>query len=186
MKYTLLISAAAALALSACTDGTDSAATAEATATDTSMAEPTATAEAGAATTAQGFVDQASASDMFEIESGKLAQQMGKSQAVKDFGAMIEKDHTKSTADLKTAAGSATGVTVAPKLTAMQQSNLDALKNAGDNFDATFKQQQVQAHEMALSLLQGYAQNGDTEALKAFATKTAPVIEGHLAKARAL
>lgn len=190
MKYRLLISAAAALALSACSGGNDDAASGDATATDTTMAGDTAapapTAESAAETTAQGFVDKQAASDMFEIESGKLAQQMGKSQAVKDFGAMLVKDHTKSSGELKTAAGSADGVTVAPKLDAMQQSNLDALKKAGDNFDSTFKQQQVQAHEMALATLQGYAQNGDNEALKSFAAKTAPVVEGHLSQARTL
>ena len=189
MKYRLLISAAAALALSACGDGADTAET-DATATDTAMAGDTAmpapTAESAAEMTAQGFADKQAASDMFEIESGKLAQSMGKSQEVKDFGAMLVKDHTKSTADLKAAAGQANGVTVAPKLDAMQQSNLDALKNAGDQFDTTFKQQQVQAHEMALANLQGYAQNGDSEPLKQFASKTAPVVESHLAKARTL
>lgn len=193
MKYTMLFPAAAALALAAC-GGNDNAATgtdATATASDTAMADQAATtpdpnAEAGMPTDAQGFVDKASASDMFEIEAGKLAQSMGKSQAVKDFGAMMVKDHTKSSADLKTAAASAKGVTVAPKLSAMQQSNLDALKSAGDNFDATYKAQQIEAHEQALSLLQTYSRNGDTEALKGFASKVAPVVETHLAKARTL
>ncbi|MGZ8362926.1 MAG: DUF4142 domain-containing protein [Caulobacteraceae bacterium] len=41
---------------------------------------------AGAMTT-DGFVTNAAMSDMYEIEAGKLAQQMGKSKAVKDFGA---------------------------------------------------------------------------------------------------
>lgn len=189
MKYRLLISAAAALALSACGGGTDTA-DADAVATDTAMAGDTTTATpagaAASAMTAQAFADKQAASDMFEIEAGKLAQSMGKSQAVKDFGTMMVTEHTKSTADLKAAAGQASGVTVTPKLDAMQQSNLDALKNAGDQFDATYKQQQVQAHEMALATLQGYAQNGDAEALKQFASKTASVVEKHLAEARGL
>ncbi|WP_188643730.1 DUF4142 domain-containing protein [Tsuneonella deserti] len=154
--------------------------------TDNATVNPAPTGDAMMPTNAQGFVDQASASDMYEIEAGKLAQQTGKSQAVKDFGAMMVKDHTKSSADLKAAAGKADGVTVAPKLTAKQQSGLDALKSAGDNFDATYKQQQVAAHEQALSMLQGYAQGGDNGALKEFAAKTAPVVEGHLAQARKL
>ena len=193
MKYRLLFPAAAALALAAC-GGNDAATTdadAGAAASDTSMADqaamtPDPSAESAMPTDAQGFVDKASASDMFEIEAGKLAQSMGKSQAVKDFGAMMVKDHTKSSSDLKTAAASAQGVTVAPKLSAMQQSNLDALESAGDNFDATYKQQQIAAHEQTLSLLQGYSRNGDNEALKGFATKTAPVVEGHLGEARSL
>jgi putative membrane protein len=35
-------------------------------------------------------------------------------------------------------------------------------------------------------MLQGYAQSGDNADLKAFASKTAPVVEGHLTKARNL
>ena len=189
MKYRLL-TAAAVLALSACNNTAEDT-TADTTASDTAMSEPAtvntdATPDAATTTTAQAFVDMASASDMFEVEAGKLAQQIGKSQGVKDFGAMMVTDHTKSTADLKVAAGKAEGVMVNPKLTAKQQSDLDALKNAGDNFDATYQQQQVAAHEMALSMLQGYGQSGDNADLKAFATKTAPVVEGHLSKARNL
>lgn len=193
MKYRLLIPAAAALALAACggnenaSSGTDQAtASSDSTMVDQAATTPDPAAEGALPTDAQGFVDKASASDMFEIEAGKLAQSMGKSQAVKDFGAMMVKDHTKSSSDLKTAAATASGVTVSPKLSAMQQSNLDALKKAGDNFDATYKAQQVEAHEQALSLLQGFSRNGDNEALKGFAAKTAPVVEGHLAKARTL
>lgn len=154
--------------------------------TDDAMVNPDMTADATMPADAQGFVDMASASDMYEIEAGKLAQQMGKAQSVKDFGAMMVKDHTKATSDLKAAAAKADGVTVNPKLSAKQQADLDALKNAGDNFDATYQQQQVAAHEMALSILQNYAQSGDNAALEDFAGKTAPVVEGHLAEARKL
>lgn len=188
MKAHLFLAAAAgALTLAACGDADEPAA--DATATGDAMAEqttaPTAT-DTATATTAQAFVDTASASDLYEIEAGKLAQQMGKSQEVKDFGAMMVKDHTKSSADLKTAAASATGVTVNPQLTPMQQSNLDALKDAGDNFDTVYAQQQVAAHEMALQLLKDYASGGDTPSLKDFASKTAPVVETHLGHARDL
>ncbi len=190
MGYRLFLTAAATLALAACNSAADDADT-TATTADTTMTEPAtvnpdAMADSAMPTDAQGFVDQASASDMYEIEAGKLAQSMGKSQGVKDFGAMMVKDHTKSSADLKAAAAKADGVTVTPKLSAKQQSDLDALKAAGDNFDATYKQQQVAAHEMTLSMLQGFAQSGDNAALKDFAGKTAPVVEGHLAQARKL
>lgn len=192
-RSTFLISAAAALALSACAERSED--TAEETsdivagdAAATGTATPAAAGEMGDAATPtdpQGFVDAAAASDMFEIETGKLAQQKGKSQAVKDFGMMIERDHTKSSAELKTIAGEV-GVTPAPQMTAKQKSDLAALQGAGDNFDTLYKQQQVAAHEMALALMQSQAQTGETAPLKAFAAKTAPVIERHLAEARTL
>ena len=197
MRLTLALTTAAALALSACgsrseaPDG-EGTAGAEAGATIPDEAMGTATGAmagdtAAMPTTAQGFADAAAASDMFEIESSRLAQTMAKNQAVKDFASMLVTEHTKSTTELKAAAGKATpAVTPAPKMTPQQQSDLDALKNAGANFDTLYAQKQVPAHEKALALLQGYAANGDSEPLKAFATKTAPVVEKHLAAARKL
>jgi putative membrane protein len=196
MRLTIALTTAAALALTACgsrSEAPDAAATAGRSRRDHSdEAMGTATGAmagdtAAMPTTAQGFADAAAASDMFEIESSRLAQTMAKNQAVKDFASMLVTEHTKSTTELKAAAGKATPpVTPAPKMTPQQQSDLDALKNAGANFDTLYAQKQVPAHEKALALLQGYAANGDSEPLKAFATKTAPVVEKHLAAARKL
>ena len=64
---------------------------------------------------------------------------------------------------------------------------MDALKNAkGAQFDTLYMSQQVPAHEDALKLHQGYAQNGENASLKAFASKTAPVVSKHLDEARAM
>lgn len=190
IRYSLTAAAAMALTLAACGGGTDDAttdaATDEATAAADAGAVSAASAEGAIGGGAQGFVTQAAASDMYEIEAGKLAQQMGTSQAVKDFGGMLVTEHTKSSAELKTAAQSAEGVTVPAALPADKQAQIDALKNAGGRFDAVFKEQQVAAHSAALALLEGYGSNGDNEALKAFATKTAPVVEKHLEQARTL
>jgi putative membrane protein len=194
MRLTLLLTTAAALALSACGSRSDApdaegTTTADATIPDEAVGAATGTAAdtAAAPTTAQGFADAAAASDMFEIESSRLAQTMAKNQAVKDFAAMLVTEHTKSSAELKAAAAQATpAVTVTPKLTPQQQSDLDALKNAGANFDTLYAQKQVPAHEKALAMLQGYAANGDSAPLKAFASKTAPVVQKHLDQARKL
>jgi putative membrane protein len=188
MKLKSLLAASAALALAACGSSEDTTAP-DAMATDAgAMADANAAAAADAAlpTDAQHFVDMASASDMYEVEAGKLAQDMGKSQEVKDFGEMMVTDHTKSTADLKAAAANVEGVTVNPQLTPKQQSDLDALKAAGDSFDSVYKTQQVAAHQQALSLLQNYASAGDQQALKDFASKTAQVVQTHLEHAQML
>lgn len=191
MRYSIFLSAAAALALAACAQTETTEETAATETAETTAGEPAATgamAESapGTAAGAQGFVDQAAASDMFEIEAGKLAQQKGTDPAIKAFGAMMVSEHTKSTADLKTAASEAGGLTVAPKLNPKQQSDFTALQGASGNFDALYKQQQVAAHEAALALLQAQAASGDAAPLKAFAAKTAPVVEKHLDEARKL
>jgi len=191
MKYRLLLTAAAALSLAACTNDRADDAGADTAAADGAMAEQAdaaadASADGAMANTAQGFVNQAAMSDMYEIEAGKMAQANGKSQAVKDFGAMLVTDHTKASGELKAAAKSAPGVTAPAMLDAKKQADLDALESAGDGFDATFKSQQIAAHTAALALLRSYAEGGDNDALKAFAAKTAPAIEMHLAAARKL
>jgi putative membrane protein len=188
MKLTFPLATIAALSLAACGSSEDTAPDTMPTATG-ALADANAAAAAADAplpTDAQGFVDMASASDMYEVEAGKLAQTMGTAQAVKDFGKMMETDHTRSTADLKAAAAKADGVTVNAQLTPKQQADLDALKAAGDNFDSVYKTQQLAAHQQALSLLQNYASAGDQAALKDFAGKVAPVVQTHLDHAQML
>jgi putative membrane protein len=183
MNIKLTIASALALALAACGSQDDAA---EPTAADT-----TAAAEPAAATpdlsTPQGFVDMAASSDMYEIEAGKLAQEQGKSHAVKDFGAMMVKDHTASSDKLKAAVADAGGaVSVPPAMLPEHQQKLDALRSAGGNFDTLYAQQQQAAHQEALNLLTDQAQAGTVASLKAFASEVRPVVEGHLEHAREL
>jgi putative membrane protein len=43
----------------------------------------------------QTFINDAVQSDLAEVQMGKLAQQKGQSQGVKDFGQMLEQDHSQ-------------------------------------------------------------------------------------------
>lgn len=183
MKIRLSLVSAATLALAACGSQEPAEAPADLATDDAALTEP---ALAPDPTTPQGFADTVAASDLYEIEAARLAEDMGQSDAVKSFAAMMIEDHTASSDNLRAAAGQADGVTIAPGLTPKQESDLEALRGAGENFDTVYAQQQVAAHEAALSLLQGYAQNGTVEPLKAFATQTATVVEGHLGEARDL
>jgi putative membrane protein len=181
MKSKLLIGLAGAIVLAACSQSDD----ADTTAEDTAATEPAAPATP-AAPAPQDFVNTVAASDMFEIEAAKLAQEQGTSDKIKAFAAMMIKDHTASSAKLKEAAAMVDGVTVAPALTTKQQKDLDTLKDAGDQFDALYAQRQVAAHNEALTLLQGYADNGTAEPLKGFAAGVVPVVEHHLMEAQQL
>lgn len=138
-------------------------------------------------TTAAEFANMAAASDAYEIQSSQMAATKAGAAGVKSFAAMLVKDHQKSTADLKAAAGKASPAMMpAATMNAEQQANLDALKAAanGADFDRLYLQQQVPAHEKALAMLQGYAAGGDTPAIKDFAAKTAPAVQKHLEEAR--
>lgn len=145
-------------------------------------------ASTGAAMRAQQFVDTIAGSDMFEIQSGKLAQTMGGSSAVKDFGKQLVTDHTKSSTMLKQAAAKTKPVVALPMvLPADLKTKLDALKGAkGADFDKLFIQQQTEGHQQALSALQSYAAGGDQPSLQDFATTAAPVVQGHLTKLQSM
>ena len=183
MKIRLTLVAAAALTLAACGSQEEAAAPAA----DDPSAVPTPVAQTPDTSTPQGFVDTMAASDMYEVEAAKLAQEMGTSAKVKDFAEMMIKDHTASSDKLGVAVAAAgNGLAVAPELTPSLQQNLDALKAAGDRFDQVYAQQQVAAHQDALALLKRQAETGTVEQLKTFAKETAAVVQGHLDHAREL
>ncbi len=131
-------------------------------------------------TDAAGFATAAAATDLYEIESSTLAATKSSSAEVKELAGHIKTDHQKSTADLQAAAAGA-GATVTPAFDAEKQQMLAELKAAnGAGFDRLYLEQQRSAHQKALSLLKSYAEGGDNEALKGFAKKSMPVIQGHL------
>lgn len=201
MTKTLLLACttAAALSLAACGGGADSAENDmmadDGTLMDNEamMANDSAMMDNGAMaaptpSSPQDYVAMAAASDMFEIESSRLATEKAQRQEVKDFAQMLIADHQKSTATLKTAAAAAEPpVTLTPQLNAEQQANIDALRNAsGADFDRLYLSQQVPAHEKALAMLRGYAESDGPAQLKQHASTTAPAVEQHLTRARSL
>ena len=138
-------------------------------------------ASVAAPTDAAGYVAQAGAADLFEIESSKIALEKSQNKAVRDFAQMMIDQHQKSTADIKAAAQKA-GVTVQPPaLMANQQQILEEIKAAdAGNFDSVYVRNQRMAHNAALALHQGYARNGDTPALKETASAVAKVVQEHI------
>ncbi|MEO7786968.1 MAG: DUF4142 domain-containing protein [Sphingomicrobium sp.] len=141
-----------------------------------------------AAMPAQGFTDTVAGSDMFEIQSGKLAETMGSTAAIKSFGKMLVADHMKSSEMLKAAAKKTSPVVALPMiLPADLKAKVDALKaTKGAAFDTLFVEQQTAGHKAALDALKAYSAGGDQASLKEFATSVIPVVEGHLTKLEAM
>ena len=116
-RHLMIVGAAvAALSLAACgqkADETKGAATpAEQAATPD--ANPAATVPTPAdETKADVFAAKAADSDLFEIEAAKLAAKRSTNPEIKKFAAMMEKAHTATSAELKTAIG-ASGLTITP------------------------------------------------------------------------
>ncbi|ACG77473.1 conserved hypothetical protein [Phenylobacterium zucineum HLK1] len=136
------------------------------------------------ANSTEAFVANAAMSDMYEIQAGEMAQQKGQSADVKAFGKMMVADHTAMSNEMKPAAQAA-GQTPPADLDERRKGMLDNLRAAnGADFDRVYLEQQEAAHQEALTLMRGYADNGDNAQLKALAQKAAPKIQAHLDRVR--
>jgi putative membrane protein len=137
--------------------------------------------------TTQGFVTAAAASDMYEVQAAKIAQQKATSPPVKQFAAKMAHDHTASTAKLKKLL--AGGVTATPPtdLDERRKGLINDLNAASPaDFDKTYMDQQEAGHEEAVTLFKGYVDKGDNAALKSFAASLLPTIQAHLDMAKKL
>jgi putative membrane protein len=138
-------------------------------------------------TDAASFIKTAAASDLYETESSKLALDKSKNKDVRDFAQMMITDHAKTTKGVKDAAAKAKLTVPPPALSPDQQQMIDALKPlSGDEFDKTYLQQQLPAHQQALALMQNYAESGDTPALQDAAKTAIPIVQKHLARLQEL
>jgi putative membrane protein len=132
----------------------------------------------------QDFFKHAAQGGIAEVEAGNLAQSKGNSQAVKDFGAMMVKDHSDANAKLESiAAGENMKL---PSSSGAQQmaskAKLEVL--TGDTFDKAYIKNQVAAHERTVSLFKKEIASGTDAQAKAFAQETLPTVQTHLRKIR--
>jgi putative membrane protein len=134
-------------------------------------------------TPSASYVAWAADSDMYEIQSSKLALQKGKSAMVKEHAQMMIKDHTTTTKALMAALPKTEPkVPKPPKaLSEPNAAKIAQLREAsGDAFDQLYWQQQLAAHQQAWSLHKGYATDGADPALKQVAASAVPIVETHL------
>jgi putative membrane protein len=127
---------------------------------------------------ASAFVAMAASSDMFEIESSRLALQRSRDAMNRMHAEMMIRDHTNTTAQLKAAATNA-GLGVPMQMLPMHAAMLNDLTRSTD-FDATYRSQQVLSHRQALALHENYARRGDNNQLRGVAAAAVPVVRGHL------
>jgi len=145
------------------------------------IALPTVAAVAQAPLAAPTYVMKAGAGDQYEIQSSRLLLTSTKNAKLRSFASMMVTDHTKSTADVKSAAIRAGLHPAPPKLDAMGTKNVAALRAAtGTARDRLYVEQQKSAHQRALTLHQTYAQSGTAAPLKTVAASTAPVVQTHI------
>jgi putative membrane protein len=127
------------------------------------------------------FIQEAATSDMFEIESSKLALDRA-DVATKTFAQQMIADHQKTTGEPKGLVTSGkVQATLPAAMTSSQQSMLDKLKGLkGDDVIKQYHSDQQSAHKDAVDLFKRYGDGGDNACLKASATPTHPALLHHL------
>jgi putative membrane protein len=127
-----------------------------------------------------GFYKKAAEGGIAEVEAGNLAQSKGDSQKVKDFGAMMVKDHSAANDKLK-ALASTKDVTLPTTSSVGQMATKAKLEVlTGDTFDKSYIKGQVQAHQNAVSLFRKEVASGQDPDAQAFAKATLPTLRSHL------
>jgi putative membrane protein len=134
----------------------------------------------GASPNTQDFVTEAAISDMFEIQSSKLAQEKKDTKA-NDFANKMIADHTTTSDTIKSMVqGGKVKADIPGSLDSKHQSMLDKLKGLnGDDFEKQYRSDQISGHKDTVDLYKRYAKGGDNPDLKAFAEKTLPIVEHH-------
>ena len=188
-NYFLIISAAAALFLAACTktENVDNTAT---TSTSTSMTDTssTTTTTGTAATTLskddQDFATKAAQGNMAEVNGGTMAAQKGTSPEVKNFGNRMVNDHGKALDELKQLAQTK-GITLPTDVNDEQKKEADKLsKLSGKDFDKENTDAMVKDHEEDVAEFDKASKNAQDPDLKAWAAKVLPIIQDHLKMAK--
>lgn len=132
----------------------------------------------------QRFMTEAIQGDLSEVKMGKLAQEKGQGDNVKQFGKMLEQDHSEHLQKAQQIAGK-DGLKAPTEPSAKQQRTYQRLSGlSGSNFDAAFARDMVNDHEKDISKYRKEA-NSNSD-LADFAEQTVPVLEKHLQAAQAL
>ena len=130
------------------------------------------------------FAVEAASGGMMEVQLGELGQQKASSKAVKDFGAMMVRDHSKANDELKSLAGTK-NITLPP---APGEDHMDHIKKlsekSGKEFDKDYISMMVDDHKDDVDKFEKCSKDAKDPELKAFAAKILPTLREHLAAAK--
>ena len=125
------------------------------------------------------FVKKAAEGSLTEVELGKLAQEKGSSEAVKEFGKKMVDDHTKSSEAIAQVA-SKVSVEVPSELPKGGRKAKEKLaKLSGPEFDKAYAKLMLNDHREDVDSFTQAARYGTAPDVKEFAVKTLPTLQQH-------
>jgi putative membrane protein len=153
---------------------------------DKSAMQPTTPAALTLSEDDKEFLTKAAQGNMLEVAIGQSVAQRAVSPEAKAFAMRMVTDHGKATEELKVLAVKK-GVTLPTQLDAKHLSKADELqKLSGGKLDKEFADDMVDDHEEDVKEFRKAAKEVRDPDLRAWAEKTLPILEGHLAMARDL
>lgn len=125
------------------------------------------------------FMKEAAYGGLMEVELGQYAQQNAQDTRVRNFGAMMVRDHSKANEELK-ALASRKNVTLP---TTLDDEHLDKVNNLKENrgleFDKEYMDYMVNDHQDDVDKYKKQAEEGNDSDVKAFAANTLSVLLIH-------
>jgi putative membrane protein len=132
----------------------------------------------------QDFIKKAIQHNFAEVDAGKLAQEKAKSEAVKQFGAMMAKDHAEAN-NLAQTTAKVLDVELPESADMMHQASYLKMKLLqGDTFDRSYMNDMVQDHEKDIAEYEKAASRSDVAG--AYAKEMLPKLKAHLEEAKKL
>jgi putative membrane protein len=132
------------------------------------------------------FYKKAAEGGLAEVELGKLVQDKSPSQSVKEFGAMMIKDHSAANEKLK-AIAEAKGIKLPTSPSVGQMATKTKLEVlSGKTFDKSYIKGMVADHKEDIKEFQKEASSGQDAEAKAYAAATLPTLKAHLKKIEAI
>ncbi len=123
---------------------------------------------------------------MTEVKLGHLAEDKSSNQRIKDFGAIMVKDHSNAGDELKSLANRK-NVTLPSAVGDDHQKKIDDLsKKTGKDFDRAYIDAMADGHQSTVNDFEKASNNTKDADIKAWVDKTLPTLKMHLDSAKAI
>ncbi|HEY5393721.1 MAG TPA: DUF4142 domain-containing protein [Hanamia sp.] len=132
------------------------------------------------------FMAQASAGNIAEIQTAKLADSITDSSAIQSFAHLVITDHNYAQNDLKTL-GNNIRLPVKDSVDANDDSMRDSLKTmTGRVFDSVYVTRQIAVYQVAIAAFKQEINTGNRTEVVSYAAKYLPTLKQHLQKAESI
>lgn len=125
------------------------------------------------------FVLKMASAGLMEVQLGQMAQKMAVNSQVRDFGKMMEKDHSDANTKLKSAVQNLQ-INIPTTLQKDHQDMIDDLRNKkGKDFDQAYIDEMVDDHKEDIDDLEKASDKVTDTELKNWINNTLPVLRAH-------